>query len=439
MVAFNRRINLIVTLIAFVLILIGGLLVEGLTAPQIIAYKVSGSADLGAPGSEPFWRNIPWTNVTLAPNLKGVPTSGETHWVEVKMAYNGTDMFVLMRWYSPEPAFNAWSAAAAALNSSATGIGLFRIIELEPNTTYKILNNYTNYTAIVNGKTYQGRLEVMHEGVSILFPNSTQITVSNNTILLYHSPRPIEAILYSSGLFYGYYTNQTWYYPDRAAIMWYMGNETEPMDAMNVGGKYPGQIFDGFNFSEAGGSLSAGPANIWMWVSGATWNSTLNPAFKYNLWQNTSLTGLNYTTDHGFAVPLFTNQTDMYEVDTSGIWYSPVASSGLNGSLFMIWTGANYSNGYWTVEFVRSMTVSPHESKFMPTFKVGQEYNVAFAIWQGREGETLFDKSIAPEFLTVFISPQEATALNPLTFYIMIVAGVIAILVLILLQTIFKK
>jgi len=178
------------------------------------------------------------------------------------------------------------------------------------------------------------------------------------------------------------------------------------MDGMHLGGKYPGQVFDGVTFRFAGGSLMlpGGAANIWMWVSGATWNnSTYDPAFKANLWQNESLTGLPYTDpgNHGFAVPLYSNNTNMYEVDTSGIWYAPVASSGLNGSLFFIWTGAEWQNGYWTVEYARPLAVPSNYANWMPNITTGKTYYVAFAVWQGKLGETLFDKSITSSFLTL--------------------------------------
>ena len=383
------------------------------TAPDIPVYRVVGSADLSNPGSASYWSQIPWINLSLTANIPMAPTSGLTHYILVKAAWNGSWIFVLVRWYAPEPAFGAWSAAAAALYPQASGPGLFRLIELTPGTTYTIDTNYTNYIAIVNGKTYHGRLILNYSGILLPTPNGTQITVlPNGTIILWHSLRPMEYLLYNNGMFYGYYTNSTWYYPDRVAMMWYMGTVVPPSHVgMNIGGKYPGQTFDGFTIKNAGGSLvqPGGAANIWMWVSGATWNNaTYDPAFKVNLWQNESETGLPYVDpgNHGFAVPLYTNNTNMYEVDCAGIWYTPVASKGLNGSLFFIWTGAKWNNGYWTVEFARPLAVPPNYANWMPNITVGKTYYVAFAVWQGRLGETLFDKSITPSFLTLELLNQ---------------------------------
>ncbi|WP_016731817.1 cytochrome b558/566 subunit A [Saccharolobus islandicus] len=438
------------------------------TSPQIPVYKVVGSADLSNPGSANYWNQIPWINISLTANIPMAPTSGLTHYLLVKAVWNGSWIIILERWYAPEPAFGAWSAAAAALYPPASGPGLFRQIMLTPGTTYTIEKNYTNYFSIVNGNTIQGRLVLNYSGILLPTPNNTQISVmSNGTIILWHSPRPMEDLLYSDGMFYGYYTNSTWYYPDRAAIMWYMGSVIPPTkDGMNIGGKAPGQTFDGVTFKDAGGSLvqSGGAANIWMWVSGATWNNaTYDPAFKANLWQNTSLTGLSYIDpdNHGFAVPLYTNNTNMYEVDTSGIWYTPVASSGLNGSLFFIWTGAAYQNGYWTVEFARPLAVPSAYANWMPNITVGKTYYVALAVWQGKLGETLFDKSITSNFLTLELvttpptsttssttpatsvtnttSVITVTSIPSATIYVTIVGVVIAIIALIILYVVFRR
>ncbi len=429
------------------------------TSPQIPVYKVIGSADLSNPGSASYWSQIPWINISLTANIPMAPTSGLTHYLLVKAAWNGSWIFILEQWQAPEPAFNAWSAAAAGIYPNASGPGLFRIIELTPGTTYALEKNYTNYVSIINGKEEMGRIVFNYSGILLPAPNNTQITVlSNGTILLWHSLRPMEDLLYSDGMFYGYYTNSTWYYPDRAAIMWYLGSGTPTKDGMNIGGKYPGQQFDGVTFKDAGGSLAqpGGSANIWMWVSGATWNnSTYDPAFKSNIWQNESLTGLPYVdpNDHGFAVPLYTNNTNMYEVDTAGIWYSPVKSSGLNGSLFFIWTGAKYENGSWVVEFARPLAVPSEYEPFMPNITVGKTYYVAFAVWQGKLGETLFDKSITSSFLTLELvtTPPTTTTTSvsstitvtsvvpPATLYVTVVGVVIALVALVILYVVFRR
>ncbi|WP_149564947.1 cytochrome b558/566 subunit A [Sulfuracidifex tepidarius] len=419
------------------------------TSSQITVYKEVGSANLKAPGTESFWKNIPWTNLSLSANIPNAPTSGLTHNIMVKAAWNGSDIMVLVKWQAPNPAFGAWSAAAAGIDPSASGPGLFRIIEITPGAKYDVMSNYTTYYTIVNGKQETGRLFLSYDGLSVGMPNGSQIQVlSNGTILFYHSLRPVERILYNSGLFYGYYTNSTWYYPDRVAMMWYMGSGTPSMDGMHIGGKFPGQQFDGENFTYAGGSLKqvGGSANIWMWVSGATWNNDSDPAFKANLWDNKTLTGLPYVDNgQGFAVPLYTNNTNMYEVDCSGIWYAPVKSSGLEGSLFFIKTGATYSGGYWTVEYVRPLAVPSNYSQYMPNITTGKTYYVAFAAWQGKEGETLFDKSITSSFLQLSLSGLSSppappiVSINPLVMDVTIAGVVVSLIALGIIWVMYRR
>ncbi|MEM0175463.1 MAG: ethylbenzene dehydrogenase-related protein, partial [Metallosphaera sp.] len=199
------------------------------TTPQLVAYKITGSANLNAPGNESFWSKIPWDNISLTANIPQAPTSGLTHYVLVKTAWNGTDLMILMRWQASDPAFGAWSAAAASLYPSASGPGLFREILLTPGTTYSLNTSYGNYFAIVNGKQVTGRLVLNYSGILLPTPNMTQIQVlPNGSIILYHSLRGMEDLLYNNGMFYGYYVNNSWYYPDRAAIMWYMGTVIPP-------------------------------------------------------------------------------------------------------------------------------------------------------------------------------------------------------------------
>lgn len=78
------------TILAIALVIIVGVLAMVYPVPLaqapsgIVAYKVVGSANLAAPGTESFWKEIPAYNVSLVPNLStqmipisyNVPTSG---------------------------------------------------------------------------------------------------------------------------------------------------------------------------------------------------------------------------------------------------------------------------------------------------------------------------------------------------------------------------
>lgn len=84
-------------------------------------------------------------------------------------------------------------------------------------------------------------------------------------------------------------------------------------------------------------------------------------------------------------------------------------------SLFFIWTGATYSNGYWTVEYARPLSVPLNYANWMPNITTGKTYYVAFAVWQGKLGETLFDKSMTPSFMTLQLVTTPPTSTTSTT------------------------
>ncbi|MFP3188981.1 MAG: cytochrome b558/566 subunit A, partial [Sulfolobaceae archaeon] len=108
------------------------------TSSQITVYRVTGTGDLSNPGTASYWNQIPWENISLTANIPNAPTSGLTHYILVKSAWNGTWIFVLVKWYAPEPAFGAWSASLAGVYPYASGPGVNDIIELTPGTKYAL-------------------------------------------------------------------------------------------------------------------------------------------------------------------------------------------------------------------------------------------------------------------------------------------------------------
>jgi len=68
----------------------------------------TGSGDINNPGAAPFWSEIQWVNLSLTANIPNAPTSGLTHYILVKAAWNGSWIFILVKWYAPEPAFGGW-------------------------------------------------------------------------------------------------------------------------------------------------------------------------------------------------------------------------------------------------------------------------------------------------------------------------------------------
>lgn len=409
------------TVLAIALVVIIGALSLFLPIPLaqapsgIVAYKVVGSANLAAPGTEPFWSEIPAYNVSLVPNLSpqmlpisySVPTSGLVPYISVKAAWNGTDIFILMEW--PDPYGPSYVGPAAI-----AGPGHWPLV-YNPNGP-------------LNMTFLQLLTSTFHKKYFVI--NASYAVIKG-------SPRPMEYILaymapHYGVYFYGYYVNLTsgHYYPDRVAIMWYMGSQQNPSDCMNIGGPHPGykipgqlgqlaQAYLGSNVEQnTGGSLSSGAANIWEWIAGATDPNGAN----FNYFTNATWdveNGIDMAAaeqfashPHGFFINLFDNQTGLYDVGDGGIWYPN--ATGPEPGYFSGYTGAVYKNGYWIVEFVRPLSAPmPYTVNLTP----GQTYDVAFAVWIGKAGETSWDKSISPSFipLTISTSPPMTTTTTPTT------------------------
>jgi hypothetical protein len=329
----NKKIVLSLLVIIAAVVSFTGILnmVNAQNSNTIISYSVTGSPNWNAPGTESFWNNIPWTAVSLIQSENG---GGHTSEISVKSAHTSNEIYVLVTWNDSHPSY---------VGSSAFGFNSVAVLE----------GKGTHGTYYING------------------PNRTQ-----------------EAMAVENGTLIGLYHNSTFYYPDRAAMMWSLGATS---DCMNVGVN--------------GGSLSTGAANIWEWEFGSTDNSSKDPA--WNMWKNTTATGTSAVPTHSFALNLYANQSNLYQVgiggNTTANWYNPVPGT-VNVDPFNIWTAATYSNGNWTVEFVRNFTTPSQISNYEVQITPGKTYNVAFAVWQGYQGESAFVKSISPSFFSLTVS-----------------------------------
>jgi hypothetical protein len=397
----------------------------------IVAYKVVGSANLAAPGTESFWKNIPAYNVSLVPNLSqqmipisyNVPTSGLVPYVLVKAAWNGTDIFILMEW--PDPYGPSYVGPA-----SIAGPGHWPMV-YNPNGP-------------LNMTFLQLMTSTFHKKYFVI--NASYAVIKG-------SPRPMEYVLayvapHYGVYFYGYYVNMSMghYYPDRAAIMWYMGSQQSPSDCMNIGAGHPnfkvsgelGQLMQSYIGSNVipytGGSLSSGAANIWEWISGATdpqgdnFNYFTNVTWDVENGIDQSAAEQFATNPHGFFINLFANQTGLYDVGDGGIWYPN--ATGPEPGYFDGYTGAVYENGYWIVEFVRPLqSPMPDTVNLVP----GNTYDVAFAVWIGKAGETSWDKSISPSFIPLTIStsspPKPSVSVIPSAVVTVAVIGIVIAIV----------
>jgi len=420
----------LLTILTIVLVIVIGMLAMFYPVPLaqapsgIVAYKVVGSANLAAPGTESFWKNIPAYNVSLVPNLSqqmipisyNVPTSGLVPYVLVKAAWNGTDIIILMEWPDPYGPSYAGPASIAGPEDWA--------VVYNPNgplnmTFLELLTSTFNESYFVINASY-----AVIEGL----PRTMEY------VLAYVTP-------HYGVYFYGFYVNLSagYYYPDRAAIMWYMGSQQSPSDCMNIGAEYSnfevsgelGQLMQSYIGSNVitytGGSLSSGAANIWEWISGGTdpqgdnFNYFTNVTWDVENGIDQSAAEQFATNPHGFFINLFVNQTGLYDVGDGGIWYPN--ATGPEPGYFDGYTGAVYENGYWIVEFVRPLQSSmPDTVNLVP----GNTYDVAFAVWIGKAGETTWDKSISPSFvpLTISTSPPPKPSVSVIPSAVVIVAAI---------------
>jgi|SRR5579875_382121 hypothetical protein len=357
---------------------------------SLIAYKVSGNVNLSNPGSESFWSSIPWTSVPLSAN---VPNGGHTPLINVKAAWNGTNMFILLSWNATQP------------------------------------SNRMSSVFSLGGGPY---------GFPPLWLNSS----SGQYVAA--PPRDVEDSIVKS-----YYTNSTYYSQDRVAMMWYLGGQTgTPDDCMVVG-------------QSNGGALQyGGAANIWDFMTGATWNTTtpflpqigMNeiPLSSYYSWwnRNVSFTGVNYTAPPtGFALNLYTNASNLYEVGLgTGLFYDDVATNTTDP--YSVQAGAGMGTGSWTVEMTRSLQTPQGGSPYLVNIQPGSTYDVAFAVWQGYLGENAFIKSIST-FQTIYLSTQAPPSIvipgqgiaGPLTPYelVTLIGLVLALIVLISLAVLTRR
>jgi len=324
-----------------------GVGVSAQQSPALVAYRVTGSANLATPGSEKFWASIPWTTVPLSAN---VPNGGHTAAVNVKAAWNGTYIFILLNWNVTRP------------------------------------SNRMSSVFSLGGGPYG-------------FPPLWLNTSSNTYIPA--PPRSIEENTVKE-----YYTNSTYYSQDRVAMMWYLGGQTgSPDDCMVVGQSNGGAL-------QYGGSANIW--DFMMGATWNTSNTFLPqigsqpvPLSKFYDWwnENVSFTGVDYKAPPtGFALNLYTNATNLYEVGLgTGLFYNDVATN--HTDPYIVQAGAYNGSSSWTVEMTRQMNEPANGSPYLVNMSAGSTYDVAFAVWQGYLGENAFIKSIST-FQTLFVSNQ---------------------------------
>jgi cytochrome b558/566 subunit A len=194
----------------------------------------------------------------------------------------------------------------------------------------------------------------------------------NGTLL----PLTPDATANVTHLFY----NSTYFYQDRVAALWFIpgsqGIQQSP--AMELG---------------SAGAITGGAAEIWHWQADPTDNSPYDGDFPGGYTDplgNTIFPANNLS----YAEDDYTNMTGFFVIPGSFGADSPNLAPFANP--FTVKVGSFYDDvsGTWTVEMARSFTTTS-AAQYRVQLATGSSYYVAFAVWNGRLGESAEMKSVS--------------------------------------------
>jgi len=215
-------------------------------------------------------------------------------------------------------------------------------------------------------------------------------TGSNGTLL----PLTEEATMNVTQLFF----NSTYYYQDRVAVLWFLGGGREQSPVMQLG---------------SSGAITGGAADIWHWQSVPTDNNPNDPDFPGGYTDPMGRT--IYPNDNmSFAEDDFTNMTGFFV--TGGNFGADSPNLDPYADPFIIHVGNAFSdsNKTWSIEMVRSFTTS--DPQFQVQLKTGATYFAAFAVWNGRLGESAHVKSVSQWYtITISDNPPPYVLTTPIT------------------------
>jgi hypothetical protein len=225
-----------------------------------------------------------------------------------------------------------------------------------------------------------------NDSVGPSFGSSTEVYTSPNGTLVPLNP---ASTAQAKQLFY----NSTYYYPDRVAMLWFLQNASarQQSPAMSLG---------------SDGAITGGAAEVWHWQSSPTDNSANDTGFPGG-YTDPSGAAIFPPDNVSFAEDDYTNTTGFYTIAGS----FGAASPNLDpyADPYAVRAGNYFSDSAktWTVEMVRSFTQSD-ASNYRVQLATGSTYYVAFAVWNGKLGESSHIKSVS-QWYTLTISDQVPT------------------------------
>jgi hypothetical protein len=265
-----------------------------------------------------------------------------------------------------------WTNASMAASVAPGGGHTKFVLVKSANDGFNVFMLFTWKDAL--GPSYLGATEVYKAANGSLIPLSPATTGATNQL----------------------YYNSTYYYPDRAAMLWFVGSGStlQASPVMELG---------------TNGALTGGAADIWHWQSNPTDNNKSDSLFPggYTDYAGKPI----YPPDNlSFAEDDYTNTTGFY-VTPGNFGTAPNLAPYSSPYVVLAGTHYSYANKTWTVEMVRAFTTDA--PKYQVQLVRGSAYYVAFAVWLGRAGESSNFKSVS-QWYTLTVSsqtpPQSAAA-----------------------------
>ncbi len=217
------------------------------------------------------------------------------------------------------------------------------------------------------------------------YASQTEVYKAPNGTLIPLTPLATSSV---KQLFY----NSTYYYQDRAAVLWFLGNPSQRHQppAMNLG---------------TNGAITGGAADIWHWQSNPTDNNRNDTGYPGGY---TDPSGrVIYPPDNlSFSEDDYTNMTGFFVTAGSFGKGSPNLDPYVDPFVILTGTAYSFADKTWTIEMVRSLTVG--DPRYMVEFATNSSYYAAFAVWQGKLGESSHLKSVS-QWYTVTISDRPSS------------------------------
>jgi hypothetical protein len=190
------------------------------------------------------------------------------------------------------------------------------------------------------------------------------------------------------------YYNSTYYYPDRVAMLWYVGSSStqQPSPQMQLG---------------SDGAITGGAAEIWHWQSNPT-DSDKNDSGFPGGYTDPAGNPIYPPDNLSFAEDDYTNTTGFYVV--AGSFSAGAPNLVPSASPYSVLAGNQYSdaNKAWTVEMERTFTTAA--GRYNVQLQANMSYAVAFAVWQGKLGESSNFKSVSQWYMvTIGDKPSSST------------------------------